>query len=341
MSNINTTAIDATYPIPGTNNSTQGFRDNFTSIKNNLDITSSELSDLQNKVVLKSALNGTSLDNDMGNMVISNAATRNFRSTLKDYGPLVIDPDAVIIDVSAADVHRGVITGSTNFIFAGWAPAGTKNGVDLHLIIQSGTDLANTTINFPQSQYDSQGVVVKGMNPMIREIQNYSAKDPNTGDKLYFTIDTNFAPGAVGITHTNSIGIPPGVTELHLRINSEDCGATMDVIPLSRSFKTSQIVHRVPTSRGEPGDMPGAICMDGVTLYMCINPYPDHVDSINIKTSGLWTSDNPILGSAGNPKFGKESNTGKYKLGTGQRWNAISNYYTVWVRTPDNFFVDI
>lgn len=337
MSNINTNSIDAMYPVPGINNSTQGFRDNFASIKNNLDTASSELTDLQNKVILKSALSGTSLDNNMGNAVISYAATRNFRSTLKDYGILANDPDAVIVDVSAADVHRGIITGKTSLIFAGWAPAGTKNGVDLHLIIQSDTDVANTTISFPNSSYDTQGKVARGMNAMIRDIENYSSKNSNTGQPLYITIDTNLAPGGVGITHTNSIGIPAGVKELHFRVNSEDCGTTMDIVPISRGHKTTQISYRTPSGMGEPGDMPGAICVNGARLYLCINPYPAYVDNINIKTSGVWDNDDSTVLGAG--IFGRESNTGLFKRGNGSDIWADLDYYVVWVMTPDNFFV--
>ena len=336
MSNINSNSIDATFPVPGVNNSSQGFRDNFASIKNNLDTASNELTDLQNKVILKSALSGTSLDNNMANAVISYAATRNFRSTLKDYGILASGNDAVIVDVSAADVHRGIVTGKTSFIFAGWAPAGTKNGVDLHLIIQSDTDVANTTISFPNSTYDSQGSVARGMNPIIRGIENYSSKDASN-NPLVITIDTDLAPGGVGITHTNSISIPAGVKEMHLRVTSEDCGTTMDIVPVSRSYKTTQIIHRVPTGIGEPGDMPGAVCVDGTRLYLCVNPYPSHVDNVNKKTSGNWTSDSSTVLGVG--IFGKETDTGKFKVGNGADHWADLPYYVVWAMTPDNFFV--
>jgi len=336
MSNINTNSIDATFPVPGVNNSSQGFRDNFASIKNNLGTAGTEITDLQNKVVLKSALNGTSIDNNMGNTVISYAATRNFRSTLKDYGILATEPDAVIVDVSAADVHRGIIVGKTDIIFAGWAPAGTKNGVDLHLIVQDGTDIANTYISFQNTTYNSSGNVAKGMNPMIRNIENYSAVNSATNEPLYITIDTDLAPSSVGITHTNSIGIPAGAKELHFRVTSEDCGTTMDIVPVSRSYKTTQLTLRSPSGVGEPGDMPGSICTDGSKIYLCINPYPSHVDSVNVKTSGNWTSDSSTILGVG--IFGKESNTGKFKRGNGSSlWSALP-YYVVWVMTPDNFF---
>ena len=36
MSAINTNGLDVNYPVPGVNNNSQGFRDNFASIKTNL-----------------------------------------------------------------------------------------------------------------------------------------------------------------------------------------------------------------------------------------------------------------------------------------------------------------
>ena len=65
MSSINPNNIDGTYPIAGQDNDSQGFRDNFTNIKNNFTFAYDELTDLQSKAVLKSALNGSTLDNSM------------------------------------------------------------------------------------------------------------------------------------------------------------------------------------------------------------------------------------------------------------------------------------
>ena len=72
-SSINPNNIDGTYPIAGQDNDSQGFRDNFTNIKTNFQYASTELSDLQSKAILKSALTGTTLSNDMSNNIISNA----------------------------------------------------------------------------------------------------------------------------------------------------------------------------------------------------------------------------------------------------------------------------
>ena len=53
MSTINTNGINTNYPVPGENNSSEGFRTNFTSISNNLDTAGTEITELQQKVVLK------------------------------------------------------------------------------------------------------------------------------------------------------------------------------------------------------------------------------------------------------------------------------------------------
>lgn len=49
-STINPNNIDITYPIAGQDNDTQGFRDNFRNIKNNLNTARAEITDLQANV---------------------------------------------------------------------------------------------------------------------------------------------------------------------------------------------------------------------------------------------------------------------------------------------------
>lgn len=56
MSEIDYTSIDSLFPRQGVDNSSQGFRDNFEYIKNGLAIASSEITDLQQKALLKAPL---------------------------------------------------------------------------------------------------------------------------------------------------------------------------------------------------------------------------------------------------------------------------------------------
>jgi hypothetical protein len=64
MSTINTNGINVNYPVPGENNSSQGFRDNFTNIKNNINTAGTEITELQSKAVLKAGLTGIPIDNN-------------------------------------------------------------------------------------------------------------------------------------------------------------------------------------------------------------------------------------------------------------------------------------
>lgn len=78
-SNINQNTIDSAYPVAGQDNDSQGFRDNFTSIRNNFAFASSEITDLQNKVIVKQALDGVTLDNDMAGVQLKSAQILDFR----------------------------------------------------------------------------------------------------------------------------------------------------------------------------------------------------------------------------------------------------------------------
>ena len=55
-SSLSPTSIDATFPVAGQDNDSQGFRDNFNQIKTDLTNTKSELEDLQSNAVLKANL---------------------------------------------------------------------------------------------------------------------------------------------------------------------------------------------------------------------------------------------------------------------------------------------
>lgn len=87
-SRIVPTNIDGTFPVAGQDNSSQGFRDNFTNIKNNFTFARNEISDLQSKAILTAALDGTTLNNDM-------AGTQLIRPQLKSWTQALVDKGSV------------------------------------------------------------------------------------------------------------------------------------------------------------------------------------------------------------------------------------------------------
>ena len=219
---INTNGINVNYPVPGINNSSQGFRDNFAAIKTDLNTAATEITDLQNNVVLKQALNGTTLNNDMANTLISNAATRGFRHSTFNLGNAI--SGTLIINASLGDVQTGTIAGNTSIQFTGWAPSGTQSNVEVQLNVSN--NLA--VINFPV------------------EVTN--------SDTLS-TIE-NFVPG------TSNITVPYDVSQLDFRFSSIDCGNTIIIEPYNRSRQSTQLQQRTPSPVGEQGDVAGTFSMD-------------------------------------------------------------------------------
>ena len=88
-SNINYLGINENFPVPGQDNDTQVFRDNFDTIKNSLRIARDEMTDLQDNAAR------TDLDNDFNNKLIQRAIFLNNAEKRFDGGvidvPLTID----------------------------------------------------------------------------------------------------------------------------------------------------------------------------------------------------------------------------------------------------------
>lgn len=259
MSTINTNGIDVNYPIPGVNNNSQGFRDNFTSIKTNLDTASSEISDLQNKVVVKSALANTTVNNDMANTLISNAAVRSFRSTTYNLGNAL--SGTVLVDVSLGDVQYGTVAANTTFQFGSWAPSGTQSNVQLQLAVSN----TSAVITFPSE------VIVSSTNYGAPTLENYE-----------------LSGGVATVT------VPEGVTLLDYTLSSVDCGTSISIEQNNRPRKSTQIQQRKPTPTGKLGDVVGTVCVDtGATQLTVTNTYAND-EILTSSTSSLYV-DMPIV----------------------------------------------
>lgn len=121
MSSVNPNNIDGTYPIAGQDNDSQGFRDNFTNIKNNFTFAATELTDLQNNAILKSALSGTTLNNNLNNAQLIAAQISKFTETRNDLGTTA---SAVTVSWSDAHFQTLAITGNTTVTLSNWPTSG-------------------------------------------------------------------------------------------------------------------------------------------------------------------------------------------------------------------------
>jgi hypothetical protein len=206
MSNINTGSIDGGYPSPGVNNSSQGFRDNFTNIKNNLTTAATEIGDLQSKVLVKSALSGTTMDNDMNNGIIANVQTLGFRASTYNLGTNL--SGTVTVDCTLGDVQYGTMDGNSivplNLQFSKWAPSGTRGVIDVIIDITGGKQII-------------------------------------LPDSVSIGLDT--IEGLDSSASYPLITIPSGVTKVHYQFASVDCGTTVEIVPVDRPRQTTQIKY--------------------------------------------------------------------------------------------------
>jgi len=253
MSSINTNSLDVNYPIPGQNNSTQGFRNNFTNIKQNLDIAGNEISDLQNKAVLKSALANTVVNNDMANTLIANAATLQFRATTYNLGNALVGN--VLVDCTLGDVQYGTLAGNITLNFGSWAPTNTEGHVELNLARANAN--VDVYIFFPSDTPFRS----------IELLENY-----------------------VLANNTPALTFPYGSTRMNLMLTTTDCGNTVDISPSNRPFKSTSIQYGVPPSTGRLGDTNGTIYMpDSVTQLTITNTTTGSNVLTTSNTASLYT----------------------------------------------------
>ena len=133
-SQINPNNIDGAYPVAGQDNNSQGFRDNFTNTSTNFQYAAAEITDLQNKAVLKAALTGTTLNNNMNGSILSNAQLQNMSGTVVSLGVLSGD---VGINYTAGPYQTVTTSGSISLAFTNFTPAGTQDSITVQVTVAS------------------------------------------------------------------------------------------------------------------------------------------------------------------------------------------------------------
>ena len=131
---INPNDIDGTYPVAGQDNNSQGFRDNFTNTKTNFQYAANEITDLQTNAVLKAALTGTALDNDMGGSPLSNANISDFSAVAAILGTL---SGSITIDYTAGHYQTVTTGASISLAFTNFPAAGNFGIVRVQVTVSS------------------------------------------------------------------------------------------------------------------------------------------------------------------------------------------------------------
>jgi hypothetical protein len=144
-SNINSNNINGAYPIAGQDNDSQGFRDNFTNIKNNLASAKLEIEELQSKSVLKLPLVGTpTTQNNFNGVALTGGVLVSFSES--KYQFLSPTPQNIEINFANGDNQSVETNGPMSITFAGWpTTVNVYSKVRVLVKVNANTD----TLTFP------------------------------------------------------------------------------------------------------------------------------------------------------------------------------------------------
>lgn len=144
MSSINPNNINGQYPVAGQDNDSQGFRDNFTNIKNNFTFTKAEIEDLQSKVLVTAPLDGFALNNDLNGTILR--APQLIEVTEKAVSLGGSGP-AITVNWDEGHFQDFELDANTDLTFGNW-PANDLGYAKLRLMINVSNVGTDNTVTF-------------------------------------------------------------------------------------------------------------------------------------------------------------------------------------------------
>jgi hypothetical protein len=144
-SQINFENIDADYPVAGIDNDSQGFRDNFSVIKQNFQISKTEVEELQDRTVKLDSLNSFSSAG-----VIRGARLENCRVSGKELNQAGASSYTLNWQEGALQVFRISQESEFSLFLSNWPAKDSGNvpsyfNVRLHLLLEGSEPVSGTT----------------------------------------------------------------------------------------------------------------------------------------------------------------------------------------------------
>jgi hypothetical protein len=162
---INPNNIDTSYPVAGQDNSTQGFRTNFTNIKQNFQYAEDEINALQTNGVVNNAAN------NFNNNLIYAARMQDIAFTkITDSSA----SGAIILNFAAGQYYSLVTNGSTSLTFSNW-PAANESAVGYMRLQVQVTNVAHT-VTIAANNSEGGAALINAT-----ELQGYVAANAYTG----------------------------------------------------------------------------------------------------------------------------------------------------------------
>lgn len=190
-SQINFDAIDITFPIPGQDNDSQGFRGNFAAIRNGLIEAKSEITDLQVKAVLKETLGSSSstVANDLLGSTLQNGLYSNLNGLVPDDGMTTFTGSQHTIHFSGVSENSGAlqvfkISQDSLITFANWRSSPVQfTSMRIHLL-SNGESAWNV-------QFSNNGgsVVFDQSNGVIDQTVSLVGYTPGVSEPIHTVVD--------------------------------------------------------------------------------------------------------------------------------------------------------
>jgi len=269
-SQINPNNIDTAYPVAGQDNNTQGFRDNFTFIKNNFSAAASEITALQNTTVVK----GSSAVNDFAGGLVYDARIQNLSASAVNIGAV---SGTVTINYAAGHYQQLSTSGSITIALdtASLPSIGRYGFVRLEITVSS----AAHTVTLPSTvTINRQGI--QGLNVSTNVI-SFAAAGVYTFD--FTTVNTG---STVTVNETNK-QIQP------FNNSSEDLAASAAAsLAVTTSYFTTAAAETATLAAGVEGQVK-VFAMVATAGNMVIT-----VTNAGWKTSGTGTMTFNAIGDA-------------------------------------------
>jgi hypothetical protein len=173
--------IDADYPIAGQDNDSQGFRDNFSVIKDGLATAKAELTDLQT--------NTARLDdnNNFGGYLVDNATTNRLYGTVYT----TTDAGSISVDLVNGPYQEITVTGTATLIIGGWPTEDVYASMKLALKSSTATAYQVTLSAAGGSNKVFNSLPVDGIITIDDTLQLIDVWTIDQGATVYFKLDAS------------------------------------------------------------------------------------------------------------------------------------------------------
>jgi len=176
---INFGSIDATYPVAGQDNNSQGFRDNFGAIKSGLGQASTEITALQQNSAFLNA------SNNFGGNTITNAIFNQFYGTFTSLGTVSTNQD---INLQIGPVQSVYLSNNVTLTFRNW-PASGSYGMVRVFVFSDGSGVrqpafataAGTTLRYDTAFPTLPNSVTPGIVVGGEKVSSVTVSNPGSG----------------------------------------------------------------------------------------------------------------------------------------------------------------